>query len=57
MITSNNMFKNTKKAEVANGRFRNRNSEDLVENANFSSIFADIIQSIEGKKTVNNVML
>lgn len=53
MISSNNNYvEKYDKPEVANGMFRNRNSKDWVENANFSSIFADFIQSIEGKKKV-----
>lgn len=53
MISSNNNYvEKYEKPEVANGRFRNRNSKDWVENANFSSKFADFIQNIEGKKKV-----
>lgn len=58
MISSNNNYvEKYEKPEVANGRFRNRNSKDWVENANFSSKFADFIQTIEGKKKLCGVLI
>lgn len=58
MISSNNNYVGKyEKPEVANGRFRNRNSKDWVENANFSCKFADFIQSIQGKKKLCGVLI